>query len=65
MHRWVHIGVASLLMLFVLGANAQTRAWLDRDRIALGDLTLPSGKLIVALLKHAPARQMFFRSVMG
>ena len=26
-------------MLFVLAANAQTRAWLDRDRIALGETT--------------------------
>jgi len=37
MRRWARFGVASLLTLFVLAANAQTRAWLDRDRIALGE----------------------------
>jgi len=39
MRRWARFGVASLLTLFVLAANAQTRAWLDRDRIALGETT--------------------------
>lgn len=34
---WFRLVVAALLLLSSLGAQAQTRAWLDRDRIAAGD----------------------------
>lgn len=39
MRWWSRFGVASSLLLVVLAAQAQTRAWLDRDRIALGETT--------------------------
>jgi hypothetical protein len=39
MHASIRLGAALLLMLATSVASAQTRAWVDRDRIALGETT--------------------------